>query len=135
MQIFSEYLKATKNENYFANISVTQLMNYYKIHGHIDKYTYNEQINDKSFDGSPINVCMNDLGLITEQQKSFGTVLSQVTDEFLFARYEIYQQSGKRYHITSNLNVKDLKERFEERLIDRFKSFNVIELKGASRRR
>ena len=107
----------------------------YKIHGHIDKYTYNEQINDKSFDGSPINVCMNDLGLITEQQKSFGTVLSQVTDEFLFARYEIYQQSGKRYHITSNLNVKDLKERFEERLIDRFKSFNVIELKGASRRR
>lgn len=135
MQIFSEYLKATKNENYFANISVTQLMNYYKIHGHIDKYTYNEQINDKSFDGSPINVCMNDLGLITEQQKSFGTVLSQVTDEFLFARYEIYQQSGKRYHITSNLNVKDLKERFEERLIDRFKSFNVIELKGTSRRR
>ena len=72
---------------------------------------------------------------MTEKQKSFGTVLSQVTDEFLFARYEIYQQSGKRYHITSNLNVKDLKERFEERLIDRFKSFNVIELKGASRRK
>lgn len=135
MQIFSEYLRATKNENYFANISVTQLMNYYKIHGHIDKYTYNEQSNTNSFDGSPVNVCINDLGLLTEKQKSFGTTLSQVTDEFLFARYEIYQQSGKRYHITSNLNVKDLKERFEERLIDRFKSFNVIELTGASRRK
>lgn len=135
MQIFSEYLRETKNDNYFANISITQLMNYYKIHGHIDKYTYNEQTNEKAFEGSPMNVCINDLGLMTEKQKSYGTILSQVTDEFLFARYEIYQQSGKRYHITSNLNVGELKKRFENRLIDRFKSFNVIVLKGESRRK
>lgn len=135
MQVFSDYLRATKNGNYFANVSATQLMNYYKINGHIDKYTYNESGSNKMFEGAPVNVCLNDLGLGTEQQKSYGTLLSQVTDEFLFARYEIYQQQGKRYHITSNLTVEDLKNRFEGRLIDRFKTFNVIALTGGSRRK
>lgn len=136
MQIFSEYLKETGNEDaYFVNISVTQMMNYYKINNHIDKYTYNELSGNNSFEGKPVNVCLNDLGLMTENQKSYGTMLSQVIDEFLFARYEIYQQYGKRYHITSNLSVKDLKTRFEGRLVDRFKSFNVIELHGGSRRK
>lgn len=135
MQIFSDYLRATKNENAFQNISATQLMNYYKVNGHIDKYTFNETADPRASEGSPFNVCLNDLGLMTENQKSYGTALTQVTDEFLFARYEIYQQFGKRYHITSNLSVKDLKERFEGRLVDRFKSFNVIELRGGSRRK
>ena len=72
---------------------------------------------------------------MTERQQSFGTLLTQITDEFLFARYEIYQQFSKHYHITSNLTVKDLKSRFEDRLVDRFKSFNVIELHGESRRK
>ena len=139
MQIFSDYLRATNNENYFRNISMTQLMNYHKVYGHIDKYTYNElkgASTQEAYDGvAPFGVCLNDLGLATEKQKSFGTLLTQITDEFLFARYEIYQQYGKRYHITSNLTVKELKERFEARLIDRFKSFNVIELHGGSRRK
>ena len=139
MQIFSDYLRATNNENYFRNISMTQLMNYHKVYGHIDKYTYNElkgASTQEAYDGvAPFGVCLNDLGLATEKQKSFGTLLTQITDEFLFARYEIYQQYGKRYHITSNLTVRELKERFEKRLIDRFKSFNVIELHGGSRRK
>lgn len=109
MQVFSDYLQATNNENQFRNISMTQLMNYQKVFGHIDKYTYNElkgQSRQECYDGvDPYNICLNDLGLATEQQKSFGTQLSQITDEFLFARYEIYQQYGKRYHITSNLVV------------------------------
>lgn len=135
MQVFADYLRLTGNDNAFMNISATQLMNYYKVNGHIDKYTYNEAGAKDSFDGSPVNVCLNDLGLMTERAKSFGTELTKVTDEFLFARYEIYQQQGKRYHITSNLSVKELKTRFEGRLVDRFKSFNVIELRGGSRRK
>ena len=138
MQVFSAYLEQTYNENAFRNISATQLLNYHKVNGHIDKYTYNECGNGRGEreDGSqPFNVCLNDLGLATEGQKSYGTVLSQVIDEFLFARYEIYQQQGKRYHITSNLMVRDFKKRFEGRLVDRFKSFNVITLTGGSRRK
>ncbi len=135
MQIFSDYLRATNNENFFRNISMTQLMNYYKINGHIDRYTFNELADPKAFEGNPFNICLNDLGLMTERQQSFGTLLTQITDEFLFARYEIYQQFSKHYHITSNLTVKDPKSRFEDRLVDRFKSFNVIELHGESRRK
>lgn len=141
MQIFADYLELTQNDLQFRNISMTQLMNYHKVYGHIDRYTYNEQKTGRSdreydYDGvRPFHVCLNDLGLATENQKSFGTLLSQITDEFLFARYEIFQQYDKRYHITSNLGVKALKNRFEERLIDRFKSFNVIVLEGGSRRK
>ena len=135
MQVFADYLRLTGNVNQFQNISATQLMNYYKINSHIDKFTFNELAHPEKFEGDPFNVCLNDLGLQTENQRSYGTLLTQVTDEFLFARYEIYQQTGKRYHITSNLTVKDLKERFEDRLVDRFKSFNVIELRGSSRRK
>lgn len=135
MQIFSDYLRLTGNVNQFVNISSTQLMNYYKINNHIDKFTFNELAHPEKFEGEPFNVCLNDLGLQTENQRSYGTLLTQVTDEFLFARYEIFQQMNVRYHITSNLTVKDLKERFENRLVERFKSFNVIELRGGSRRK
>lgn len=136
MQIFADYLKLTDNEMRFRPISATQLMNCQKVFGHINKYTYCESPKSaESYDDCrPEHICLNDLGIVTEEQKSYGTQLSQVMDEFLFARYEIYQQYQKRYHITSNLTVKDLKERFEGRLIDRFKSFNVIELHGGSRR-
>ena len=37
--------------------------------------------------------------------------------------------------VRDNLNVSDFKTRFEDRLVDRFKSFNVIVLNGKSRRK
>lgn len=134
MQIFSDYLRMTRNPNWFYNLSVTQMMNYYKINGHIDRFTYNESYGKGSIEGNPFNICLNDIGLETENQKSYGTNLDTVIDEFLYARYEIYQYHFKKYHITSNLNVEEFKRRFGERLVDRFKSFNVIPLLGKSRR-
>ncbi len=134
MQIFSDYLKMTTNPNWFKNVSVTQMMNYYKINNHIDWYTFNE-IQSKKVDGSPFHICLNDIGLETENQKSYGTSLDSVIDEFLYARYEIYQQFQIKYHLTSNLTVEEFKSRFGNRLIDRFKSFNVIEFKGESKRK
>lgn len=134
MQIFSDYLRLTNNPNAFENLSVTQMMNYYKIKGHIDLYTYNESLS-KGFKPSPFNICLNDIGLETENQKSYGTSLNSVIDEFLYARYEIYQNEFKKYHITSNLDADEFKIRFGERLVDRFKSFNLIPIPGNSRRR
>ena len=135
MQIFADYLKLTDNPKRFVNLSVTQMMNYYKIHGHIDRFTYNEEAGKGSMEGNPFDICLNDIGLETENQKSYGTSLNSVIDEFLYARYEIYQSHQKKYHITSNLSVTDFKNRFGTRLVDRFKSFNVIILNGESRRR
>lgn len=134
MQIFADYLRLTNNPNQFQNLSVTQMMNYYKVNGHIDRYIYNENEN-KGFKEKPFNICLNDIGLETENQKSYGTSLNTVIDEFLYARYEIYQSHYKKYHITTNLTVDDFKTRFGSRLVDRFKSFNVIPLLGDSRRK
>ena len=134
MQVFADYLTLTRNPNHFVNTSITEMMNYYKVNGHIDRYTYNTKHNDK-FEGAPFHACLNDLGLGTEKQKSYGTTLETVIDEFLFARYELYQQRFIKYHITSNLTMKEFKDRFENRLMDRFKTFNVIALQGESRRK
>ena len=133
MQIFSDYLRLTHNPNTFENLSVTQMMNY-KMNGHIDRHTFNEG-QSKGFKPEPFNICLNDIGLETENQKSYGTSLNSVIDEFLYARYEIYQQFGKMYHITSNLDAEEFKKRFADRLVDRFKSFNLIPLRGNSRRK
>lgn len=134
MQIFADYLKLTNNPNTFENLSVTQMMNYYKLHGHIDMYTYNEN-KSKGFKPNPFNICLNDIGIETENQKSYGTNLNSVIDEYLYARYEIYQNEFKKYHITSNLDAEEFKERFGKRLVDRFKGFNIIPLLGNSRRK
>ena len=41
---------------------------------------------------------------------------------------------GKKSHITSNLGIAEFKKRFGPRLVDRFKTFNVLPLCGESRR-
>lgn len=76
------------------------MMNYYKIHGHIDLYTYNEN-QSKGFKPNPFNICLNDIGLETENQKSYGTSLDSVIDEFLYARYEIF--SAIRQEVSYNI--------------------------------
>ena len=52
-----------------------------------------------------------------------------LTDEFLHARNEIWTQYGKCAHLTTNLDDKALRKRFERndgfgRLVDRFKTYN-----------
>lgn len=134
MQVFAEYLKKTGNPNLFVNLSVTQMINYYKINNHLDKYTYNEE-GSKSFDGNPVNVCLNDVGLQTHLH--FGTDTKVLVSDFFHARNELWAQSGKFAHITTNLTPTEIKQYFSDeynRLIDRFKTYNVIHLKGESRR-
>lgn len=138
MQIFSEYLKRTNNPNFFYNLSVTQMVNYYSIHGNLDRYTYNEE-NSTGFMPNPVNVCLNDIGL--ESRIHYGEDTKKLTNDFLHARNEIWTQTApdrrKCAHLTTNLNKKQLETEFADshgRLIDRFKTYNIIEIKGTSRR-
>ncbi|MCC8154597.1 MAG: ATP-binding protein [Tannerellaceae bacterium] len=134
MEIFAEYLKKTRNPNSFINISVTEMINYYKVHNHLDKYTYNENSTNK-IEGAPLNVCLNDVGLQTHLH--FGTDTKVLVADFFHARNEIWMQYGMYAHITTNLTATEIKEYFHDehgRLEDRFKTYNVIHLKGKSRR-
>lgn len=138
MQIFSEYLRITKNPNYFHNVSVTQMTNYFTIHNNIDRYTYNEE-SSKGFQSNPVNICLNDIGV--ENRPFYGIDTRTIVEDFLHARNEIWTQTaidGRKFaHLTTNLTMKQLRESFTDdfgRLLDRFKTYNIIKLTGESRR-
>lgn len=134
MEIFSEYLRYTDNPNFFYNLSVTQMINYYTLHNNLDRYTFNEEAN-RGFKCKPVNICLNDIGVQTTT--FYGMDTKVLTDEFLHARNEIWSQYHLKAHVTTNLSIEQLKEKYRDgfgRLIDRFKTYNVIPLGGESRR-
>ena len=134
MQIFSEYLRITGNPRFFHNLSVTQMVNYYPLHNNLDRYTFNEEGN-KGFKCEPINICLNDIGV--QSTKFYGTDTETLTNEFLHARNEIWTQYHKMAHLTTNLTNEQLKQKYRDgfgRLLDRFKTYNIIPLTGDSRR-
>lgn len=139
MQLFSEYLRRIKSPNFFFNVSVTEMVNYYTINNNLNRYTYNDRSGtkeDNTFDGCrPSNVCLNDVGLQT--QTFFGQDGKKLVTEFLHARYEIWTQWNCRGHLTTNLSVQALAKEFADaygRTVDRLKSYNIIDLTGSSRR-
>ena len=110
------------------------MVNYYKINSHLDKYTYAE-IGSTNFDGKPVSVCLNDVGLQTHLH--FGTDTKVLIDDFFHARNELWTNQNKFTHITTNLTPSELKSHFTDefgRLTDRLKTYNIIYLKGESRR-
>lgn len=137
MQCFSEYLKRIKSPRFFHNLSVTQMVNYYTIHNNFDRYTFYEE-DSRGFMPKPENVCLNDVGL-NDDKVFYGMNTSVLTDDFLLARNDIWAGWDKFAHITTNLDEKALIARFTKgdkygRLVDRFKTYNVIPLTGKSRR-
>lgn len=134
MQIFSEYLRITENPRYFHNLSVTQMVNYYTLHNNLDRYTFHEEEN-RGFQCTPVNICLNDIGV--QSTKFYGIDTDTLTTEFLHARNEIWTQYHKMAHLTTNLTTGQLKQKYKDgfgRLLDRFKTYNIIPLAGESRR-
>lgn len=140
MQIFSEYLKRIDSPRQFHNVSVTQMVNYYSVHNDIDAFLYNTK-GGRGFQGSPINLCLNDIGV--DNRPFYGIDTDTIIHDFLHARNEIWgnlsEYDRKFAHLTTNLNDEKLKAKFGQkdcygRIIDRFKTYNVIPLSGKSRR-
>ena len=134
MEVFKLYLEKLNSPMRYTTISQTQLLNHHKQNNNIDLFTYNTT-SSNSFEGRPFSICLNDLGL--ETQKFYANDLESIIEEFIYARYEIWEQNCKSTHITTNLNGEDLKKLFNEehkRLLDRMKMFNIIQVGGKSRR-
>lgn len=134
MQVFSEYLNITGNPRFFYNLSVTQMVNYYTLHNNLDRYTFYEEEN-RGFKCEPVNICLNDIGV--QSTKFYGIDTDTLTAEFLHARNEIWTQYHKMAHLTTNLTNEQLKQKYRDgfgRLLDRFKTYNIIPLTGDSRR-
>ncbi len=140
MQIFSEYLKRIDSPRQFHNVSVTQMVNYYSVHNDIDGFLYNTK-GSRGFQGSPINLCLNDIGV--DNRPFYGIETDTIIHDFLHARNEIwsnYPEYDRKFaHLTTNLNDEKLKAKFGQkdsygRILDRFKTYNVIPMTGESRR-
>lgn len=140
MQIFSEYLRLTKNPRFFQNVSVTQMVNHYTLHNNIDLYLYNEG-NSTGFKINPENICLNDIGV--DNRPFYGVDTLTVVNDFLHARNELWSNRSlpeqKFAHLTTNLNNERLMALFGQkdaygRIIDRFKTYNIIPITGESRR-
>lgn len=134
MEVFSEYLRITDNPNFFHNLSVTQMVNYYTLHNNLDRYTFNEE-SGKGFKSQPVNICLNDIGVQTTT--FYGMDTNTLTNEFLHARNEIWTIYHTKAHLTTNLTNDQLRTKYRDgfgRLIDRFKTYNIIPLTGNSRR-
>lgn len=140
MQLFSEYLRRTNNPRFFTNVSVTRMVNYYTMHNHIDLFLYNEE-QSRGFQINPVNICLNDIGV--DNRPFYGVDTMTIVNDFLHARNEIWSNEAicdrKFAHLTTNLTTEQLKEKFSRkdeygRIIDRFKTYNIIPLTGESRR-
>lgn len=140
MQIFSEYLKRIDSPRQFHNVSVTQMVNYYSVHNDIDGFLYNTK-GSRSFQGSPVNLCLNDIGV--DNRPFYGIETDTIIHDFLHARNEIWSNPAeydrKFAHLTTNLDNAKLKAKFGQkdsygRILDRFKTYNVIPMIGESRR-
>ncbi|MCH5225049.1 MAG: AAA family ATPase [Muribaculaceae bacterium] len=140
LQIFAEYLRRNGNPRQFLSISVTEMVNYYTVFNNIDRYLYNVK-DSKSFQGNPINLCLNDIGV--ENRPFYGVDTNTIVSDFLHARNEIWTNFSdfdrKFAHLTTNLTIEQLKKKFSlkdeyGRIIDRFKTYNVIPVTGKSRR-
>lgn len=134
MDVFALYLNKINSRLAYKVVSQTQMLNHFKQHNNIDLFTFNTSERG-TFDGNPFNLCLNDIGLKT--QRFYGNDTEMIIEEFLYARYEIWEQQGKSTHLTTNLDKQEIEELFYDkhgRLADRFKMFNVIPLTGNSRR-
>lgn len=140
MQIFSVYLRRISSPRSFINVSVTQMVNHYTVNNNIDSYLYNIR-NSRGFQGQPYNLCLNDIGV--DNRPFYGIDTDTIICDFLHARNEIWANEvefdRKFAHLTTNLDNNSLKEKFSQkdsygRIVDRFKTYNVIPLAGESRR-
>lgn len=132
MDVFAHYLNRIKSPRAYKTISLTQLVNWYKLHNNIDYFTYNT---GNSLEWHPFDICINDIGL--KSHKHYGVDTQMIVNEFFYARDEIYTQTGCRTHITTNLDYDEFMEMFDDgygRLVDRFKKYNILALGGGSRR-
>lgn len=140
MQVFAEYLKRTKNPRAFTCVSVTEMVNYFSVHNNIDLFLYNIA-GTRTFQGNPFNLCLNDIGV--DNRPFYGIDTLTIINDFLHARNEVWanvsEYDTKFAHLTTNLTNQQLAEKFSQkdeygRIIDRFKTYNVIPLPGKSRR-
>jgi hypothetical protein len=129
--VFKFYTKYGLRMNSFTYLNETDL--YYKIQSGglqaAEEFYFNY--------GNPKTVYIDDFASNIDMSKvnHYGNEIN-VLETFIKNRYIIYQKYNRLTHISTNKTPKEMKELFDERIIDRMKEmFNNVPLKGSSRRK
>lgn len=78
----------------------------------------------------------DDLGAETEGNNIYQYGKEEVFVRILLNRYRNFERLGTKTHITTNLNLNQIEQRYGKQLSDRFiKMFNLLKLDGPSRRK
>lgn len=78
----------------------------------------------------------DDLGAETAGNNIYQYGKEEIFIRILLNRYRNFESLGTKTHITTNLNLDQLEERYGRQLSDRFiKMFNLLKLDGPSRRK
>lgn len=82
----------------------------------------------------PITCYIDDIASSNEIVMHYGTK-TNVMEQLLSMRYNVYERFKKLTHVSTNMYPTELIELYGDRVVDRMKMmFNIIELKGTSRR-
>ena len=77
----------------------------------------------------------DDLGAEVEANNNFVFGKDDIFAKIMQSRYDEFIRKGTFTHITSNLNIEQIRQRYGSRVEDRFvEMFNLLELNGESKR-
>jgi predicted ATPase len=137
MEHFKKYCFYTNNQNTFR-IEESRIINREFVKNGfvgLEKYSTNPEYTEHgNIIPAVFNLCIDDLALEREQEANYGNKID-VMSELIGDRYKLLKK-GKFTHATSNLSVDSLREKYKDRISDRFKEmFNILILDGKSRRK
>ena len=130
MKIFQRWLAVCWpfNGNGFTITSIEEIIEYYKKDGNLYRFTFN-----RDQDGFPDihHILINEFGKDLKD-KIYGTEAIQILNSLMMIRYDIFQNSGKVTHLTSNMLPFSEDKALNDRYIE---MFNVVKINGKSYRK
>jgi len=95
-----------------------------------EAYANSNEKNKQKIDYTKGTYCFDDLG---QEKKYFG---EELFADLLFQRYDLFRNQQKKTHITSNMSLNQIEERYGQYISSRFhEMFNVIYVSGKDRRK
>lgn len=128
MRVFSAFKRRLGDG--FKVYVCSQVTTEYALTGDLDRYLLNES----GWLKEPVMMCFDELGREPVPVKHFGTDLN-VFQHVLHIRYSLWQESGLKTLVTTNLTSSKVEELYGDYIRDRRKEmFNIVAVTGDSRR-
>ena len=129
--------RAVRSENEFRKYTSTELADGFQRKGfeYFENLGYLNNLGYAIDDFSPTHLLLDDLGQSTNVVNHFGTT-TNIISEFIQRRYNVFTDSYKLTHISTNIEPSEIKETYGEFVASRMREmFNIIIFPGTDRRK